>query len=40
MSGLKEKYEVVDAPSPDGKYINDYLLIQRKTIKDQEDHER
>ena len=40
ISGLKEKYEVVDAPSPEGKDINDYLLIQRKTIKDKEDHER
>ena len=40
MSGLKEKYEVVDAPSPEGKDINDYLLIQRKTIKEKEDYER
>jgi len=40
VSGLKEKYEVVDAPSPEGKDINDYLLIQRNTIKEKEDHER
>ena len=40
VSGLKEKYEVVDAPSPEGKDINDYLLIQRKAIKEKEDHER
>lgn len=40
VSGLKGKYEVVDAPSPEGKDINDYLLIQRKAIKEKEDHER
>ena len=40
IAGLKEKYKVVDAPSPEGKDINDYLLIQRKAIKEKEDHER
>ena len=40
ISALSEKYQVIDCPPPNGKDVNDYLMMKIENLKKKEEPER